>query len=108
MTQATAALDQSMTIEHGMDGAFGWDGDVGESAKEALANLAGAPADMLTLHVQNIVFHLEGKLVGVAIVTPASIGQSFHPTFLGAIEDFVAGLTGDTKLPAKIRDRKSV
>jgi len=105
MTKAAAALDQSMTIEHGMDGAFGWDGDVGESAKEALANLACAPTGVLTLHVQNIVFHLEGKLVGVAIGTPASIGQSVHPTFLIAIEDFIAGLTGDTKLPAKISHR---
>src|ERR1700676_1098653 len=105
MTQATAALDQSMTIEHGMDGAFGGDGDVGESAEEALANLAGTPAGVLTLHVQNIVFHLEGKLVGVAIGTPASSGQSLHPRFLAAIEDFVAGLTGDTKLPEKISHR---
>src|SRR6202047_3902556 len=105
MTQATAALDQSMTIEHGMDGTFGGDGDVGESAKEALANLAGAPAGMLTLHVQNIVFHLEGKLVGIAIGTSASIGKSFQHTLLVAIEDFVAGLTGDTKLPAKISHR---
>src|ERR1700733_10723619 len=103
MTQAPAALDQSMTIEHGMDGAFGWDGDIGESANEALANLAGTPAGMLTLHVQNIVFHLEGKLVGVAIGTPASIGQSLHPTFLVAVEDFVPGLAGDAKLPAKFR-----
>src|SRR3984957_2775707 len=102
MTQAAAALDQSMTVEHGMDGAFGWDGDVGESAKEALANLAGAPAGVLTLHVQNIVFHLEGKLVGIAIGATTSIGQSPHPTFLVTIEDFVAGLAGDTKLPEKI------
>src|ERR1700688_5100464 len=97
MTQATAALDQSMTIEHGMDGAFGGDGDVGESAKEALANLACAPAGVLTLHVQNIVFHLEGKLVGVAIGTPASIGQSLHRPFLVAFVDFVAGLRRYTK-----------
>ena len=105
MTQATAALDQSMTIEHGMDGAFGGDGDIGESANEALANLAGAPANVLTLDVQNIVFYLEGKLVGVAKGTPASIGQSLHPAFLVAVEDFVAGLAGDTKLPAKISHR---
>src|ERR1035438_2723787 len=98
MTQATAALDQCMTIEHGMDGAFGWDGDVGESAEEALANLACAPAGVLTLHVQNIVFHLEGKLVGIAIGTPASIGQSLYPAFLVAVEDFVAGLARDSKL----------
>ena len=57
-----------------MDGAFGWDGEVGESAKEALANLAGTPAGVLPFLVQDIVFHLEGKLVGVAIGTPASIG----------------------------------
>src|ERR1022692_2650284 len=105
MTQATAALDQSMTIEHGMDGTFGGDGDVGESTKEALANLACAPAGVLTLHVQNIVFHLEGKLVGIAIGTPASIGQSLHPTFRGAIEDFGARLGGDTNPPEKISHR---
>src|ERR1700689_3198782 len=105
MTEATAALDQSMTIEHGMDGTFGGDGDVGESANEALANLACTPAGVLTLHVQNIVFHLKGKLVGVAIGAPASIGQSPPPTFRVAIEVFVASLTGDTKLPTKISHR---
>jgi hypothetical protein len=94
-----------MTIEHGMDGAFGWDGGVGESAEQTLANLASTPAGVLTFHVQNIAFHLEGKLVGVAIGTPASIGQSLHPTFLVAIEDLVASLAGDTKLPAKISRR---
>jgi hypothetical protein len=48
--------------------------------------LRGTPAGVLTLHVQDIVFHLEGKLVGVAIRTRASIGQSLHPTFLlGAV-----------------------
>jgi len=38
---AAAALHQAMTIQHRMDGAFGGDGDSGESAEEALANLAG-------------------------------------------------------------------
>jgi hypothetical protein len=36
MTRATGTLDQSMTIGHGMDGAFGRDGDVGESAEQTL------------------------------------------------------------------------
>jgi hypothetical protein len=49
-THPTAAL-QAMTIQHRMDGAFGGDGDSGESAEETLANLAGAPACVLTLHV---------------------------------------------------------
>jgi hypothetical protein len=77
----------------------------GESAEQALSNLAGTPAGVLTLHVQNIVFHLEGKLVGVTIRTPASIGQSLHPAFLVAVEDFGAGLAGDPKLPTKISHR---
>src|SRR5450755_157188 len=85
-----------------MDGALGGDRDPGESAEQALANLASTPTGVLTFLVQDIVFHLEGKLVGAAIGTPASIGQSLHPTFLVAIEDFVASLTGDTKLPAQI------
>jgi hypothetical protein len=63
-----------MTIEHGMDGALGGDRDPGESAEQALANLARTPAGVLTFLIQDIVFHLEGKLVSVAIGTPASIG----------------------------------
>ena len=76
-----------------------------ENLRGALANLARTPAGVLTFLIQDIVFHLEGKLVRVAIGTPASIGQSLHPAILVAIEDFVAGLTGDTKLTAQISYR---
>src|SRR6266702_2730444 len=56
-----------MAIEHRMDGALGRDGNSGESAQEALANLAGTPARVLALHVQDEVFHLEGKLIRIAV-----------------------------------------
>ena len=101
MTQATAALDQSMTIEHGMDGAFGGDGDIGESAEQTLADLVCAPANVLTLHVQNIVFYLEGKLVGVAKGTPASIGQSL-PRIPGSEGRFCSRSCGRCQTPGKV------
>src|SRR5262249_10954407 len=59
-THPAAALHQAMTIEHGMNGALGWDGDAGESAEQALADLAGTPTRVLALHVQDEVLHLEG------------------------------------------------
>jgi hypothetical protein len=52
------------------------------------------PAGVLALHVQDAVLHLEGKLIRVAIGTPAPVGQPLNPAFLVAVEDFVAGLAG--------------
>jgi hypothetical protein len=71
-----------MAIQHRMDGALGWDGDPGESAEQALSNLAGTPDGVLALHVQDVVLHLEGKLIRVAIGTPAPVGQPLNPAFL--------------------------
>src|SRR5262245_17468209 len=51
------------------------------------------------------VFHLEGKLVGVAIGTPAAVSEPLNAAFLIASKDLVAGLAGDAKLPAKFRHR---
>src|SRR5215813_10949124 len=67
VTHAATALDQAMTIEHCMDGALGRDGNSGESAQEAFANLAGTLARVLALYVQDEVFHLEGKLISIAV-----------------------------------------
>jgi hypothetical protein len=60
---------------------------------------------VLPLNVQNVVLHLKRKLVGIAIGTPASVGEPVNAAFLIAIEDLVAGLAGDAKLPAKFRHR---
>src|SRR4030088_3054957 len=92
-----------MAIEHRMDGALGRDGNSGESAQEALANLGVTPARVLALHVQDEVFHLEGKLIRIAVGPSASVRQPLHPTLLVATEDFVACLARDPQLPAKIR-----
>jgi hypothetical protein len=102
-TPATALLDQTVAIQHGMDGAFGGKGNLGESTEQALANFASTPTGVLVLHVQNVVLDLKGKLVGVAIGTPASVGEPVNPALLVAIEDLVAGLAGYPELPAKFR-----
>jgi hypothetical protein len=47
---------------------------------------------VLALHVQDEIFHLEGKLVGVAIWAAAAVGQPLNATFLIAIKELVAGL----------------
>src|SRR5215472_3377889 len=102
-THAAAALDQAMTIQHGMDGAFGRDGDARESTEQPLADLAGTPAGVLALHVQDVVLDLEGELMCVVMGATTSVGQPLHAAILVAFENLVAGLTGDPKLTAKIR-----
>jgi hypothetical protein len=58
---------------------------------------------VLPLHVQDEVLHLKRQLIGIAIGTTASVGQSFDPAILVSIKDLVAGLAGDSELPAKFR-----
>src|ERR1700690_2708007 len=86
-----------------MDGALGRNLDVGEPADQALADFPSAPAGVLPLHVQDEVLHLKRQLIGIAIGTTASVGQSFDPAILVSIKDLVAGLAGDSELPAKFR-----
>src|SRR5260221_13033739 len=90
-----------MAIEHRMDGALGRDGNSGESAQEALANLAGTPGRVLALHVQDEVFHLEGKLMRIAVGPSAAVRQPLHPTLLVAAEAFAARLAGHPRRPAQ-------
>jgi len=88
-----------------MDGTFRWDGNTGESAQQALPDFASTPAGVLTLYVQDEVFDLERKAVGVAIRTSASVREPLQAAFLITIENLIAGLAGDAKLPAKFRHR---
>jgi hypothetical protein len=57
------------------------------------------------LYVPDEVFHLERKSVGVAIRASTSVREPLHAAFLITIEDLIAGLAGDAKLPAKFRHR---
>jgi hypothetical protein len=105
MSHTTAALDQAMAIQHRVDGALGRNFDSGESADQALSDLAGTPAGMLALHVENEILHLKRQLMRVAVWTTASIGKPLNAAFLVTIEDLVAGLAGDAELPAQFRHR---
>jgi hypothetical protein len=73
--RATAALHQTTTIHHRMDGAFGRDLDPGESPRQALSDLARTPAGMLALDVEDVVLDLKGELMGIPIRTSAPVGQ---------------------------------
>src|SRR4029077_1092361 len=86
-----------------MDGAVGGDGDAREPADQALADFASTPAGVLLLHVQDKVLRLKRMLVGIAIGTAAPVGQSLSAALLIAIENLVACLARDSKLPAQFR-----
>jgi len=60
---------------------------------------------MLVLNVQDEVFHLKRKLMGIANGAPAPVRQPLDPAFLVTIEDLVAGLAGNPELPAEFRHR---
>ncbi|HUN60949.1 MAG TPA: hypothetical protein VMU53_03115 [Candidatus Sulfotelmatobacter sp.] len=102
---ATAALHQTVTIQHRVNHALGGNGDLGESAKETLANFARTPAGVLSFEVQNVILYLERKLVGITIRTPASVGEPVNAALLVAIENLVTSLTGNPKLSATFRHR---
>ena len=57
------------------------------------------------LDIQNKVFHLERKLVGVAIRTAAPVCEPLNATFLIAIEDLVSGLARNAEGAAAQRQR---
>src|SRR5215475_8444598 len=99
MPQAAATFDQTMAIEHRMDRAFGRNGDIGEPANQAFPDLTRTPTGVLTLHIQDVVFHLEGKLMGIAIGAATAVGQPVNPAFLIAIKDLVTGFARDPELP---------
>src|ERR1700681_4747151 len=105
MTRSTAALHQTVAIQHRMNGAFGRYRDTGEPADQALADLTSSPGGVLALHVQDKVLHLKRKLVGIPIGTPAPVGQPFDPGILVTIKDLVACLAGDPELSAEFRHR---
>src|SRR5882757_1554879 len=86
-----------------MDGTFRRDGNIGEAAQQALTDFASTPAGVLVLYVQDEVFDLEWQPVGVAIRASASVREPLHAASLVTIDNLIAGLAGDAKLPAKFR-----
>jgi len=88
-----------------MDGAFRGNGDTGEPPPQALPNFPGTPARVFLLYVQDVVLYLEGKFLGAAVGAAASVGEPLKTAFLVAVEDLVAGLARDAKLPAELGHR---
>jgi hypothetical protein len=52
-----------------MDAAFGGNLDPNESPRQVLPDLASIPAMVLTVNVEDVVLHLQGKLMGMPIGT---------------------------------------
>src|ERR1700719_2443968 len=104
-THSTAALHQAAAIQHRMNSTFRGNGNTGEPAQQALTDFASTPAGVLVLYVQNEVFDLERKLVGVAIRTSASVREPLHATFQMPIEDLMAVVAEDANLPEMFRNR---
>src|SRR5258707_12769760 len=102
-TQSTAAFDQAVAIQHGMDGALGRNVDTGESPDQALSDFTVTPTGVLALHVQDKVLHLKRKLMSIAIGTTASVCQPLNAACLISIKNLVARFAGDSELPAKFR-----
>jgi hypothetical protein len=57
---------------------------------------------MFSLHVEDVVLHLKGELVGAAIRTAAAIGEALDTALLIAVKDLVASLARNTELTAQI------
>jgi len=58
---------------------------------------------VLVFYVEEVVLHLKGKLMGVAIRSTTSIGEPFYAGILIAIEDLVTGFARNPELPAEFR-----
>src|SRR6201984_1148306 len=86
-------FDQAVPVEHGVDRALGRNADVAvQSADQTLADLTGTPMGFLALGRDDQGFDLLRQLVGVANRPARTIGPGPQTGFLGAIEEFVAGL----------------
>ena len=99
---AAAPLDQSMAIQHGVNGAAGRDLDCRQSSQQALADLAGAPVGFSRFVLRSpppsarASCWRSDRAVG-------SIREPLQTAFLIALEDLVAGLAGNPELPAQCR-----
>jgi hypothetical protein len=65
MARPAATLDQTVAIEHGVDGAAGGNPDLaGQPPHQKFANLARAPVRLLALEADDQGLDLRGQLVG--------------------------------------------
>src|SRR6202046_1964469 len=74
-----------------------------ENLRSKRSRILRAPAGVLLLYVQDKILDLKGKPVGVAERTPAAVRQPLNAALLVAVENLVARLARNPKLPAKFR-----
>jgi hypothetical protein len=92
-----------VAVEHRMHGALGRQAHVaGELADEEFPYLTRPPMRLVALEIDNQPFHRVGQLVGIAHRPPRAIGQRIQSLVLVAIEDLVAGLTGNAERAAHL------
>jgi hypothetical protein len=68
VARPAAALDQAVTVEHRMDGAFGWNSDVPiEPPDQQFADLVRAPVRLLGLEPDNQALDRLRQLIGISV-----------------------------------------
>ena len=71
MTRPAEALDQSMPVQNGVNGALGRDANVAsQAAHQELTNLARTPMRLVLLERDDQALDLGGELVGIAHRAP--------------------------------------
>lgn len=58
----------------------------------------GSPVRLVLLEAHDQHFDLGGQLVGMAVEPPGAVGEPFQTNLIGAGEDLVVSLAGDTEL----------
>ena len=100
---AALALDETVAIEDGVDGALGRQTHMAvEAADEELPDLAGAPVRLVAFEGDDQAFDLGRELIGIAHRPPGSVGEGLKAVLLVAIEDIVSGLARDAELAAQV------
>ena len=93
------ALDETMTIEHGMGGVPGGSPDIArQAADQQLADLACAPVGRVPLEGDDRGFELRRELAGIAYPPPRAVAPPFKSLVLVTLEDLIPGLMGYAEL----------
>src|SRR6516225_8066682 len=98
-----------MAMKHGMDGALGGDADVaGEALDEQFPDLPRAPMRLVLLEPYDHALDRLGQLVRIAHRPSRAVRERLEALVLIAVKDLVAGLPGDTELPAQLAHAFSI
>jgi len=95
-----AALDQAVAVQHGVDGADGGRLDHGIQLDQFVADLRGTPGAVFLPDPDDGLLDLERQLVGMAVGASRPVLEPTNAAVLVPIEDLVAGLSRNTKIPA--------